>query len=476
MDSVFHIIRYGTHADQKYLDQKNIMKTYTTVAFNGNMIAHSPSAIASFLLKLKLNDRSKGFFIDPITHAFQHDPRLLMTPPKNDRGKKMYNIRTWSFDPGKIKKSVAEMLSDYGGTIADVLYNKKRAVIPEDFDEDALSDLSQRVISYQKMILTNELKKADVLTYLNFAETYDSKFTLTRLEPDFLIAPYFFLETDLKWLDTNIRLLECSQFIEKETPITAQIVLSKELIRQPLLLNEIASKYMKIHPAQVMVWIDDFNEHEVDAEMLQGYLWFLKQFHDAKIPVINLYGGYFSELLTKFGYLNGVGHALEYGESRKVVPVGGGLPTNKYYFFDLHLRIDYKVASKVLFDLGFFDEETSENARFVRYQREICPCPVCKELLHSSMNNFSHFESTRIATITKSNGTTLRRTYAQIETKEACILHYQYSKYREFKEIERYSKSTLLSRLCDVYNKFNPLLEYIPLQYLPIWAALLRKQ
>lgn len=68
-----HLVRYGTPADQKFL-LGEFVKTYDQLVINANMVAHAPAALASFLLQRAKN---KPYFIDPQTHAFQHDITLL---------------------------------------------------------------------------------------------------------------------------------------------------------------------------------------------------------------------------------------------------------------------------------------------------------------------------------------------------------------------------------------------------------------
>ena len=50
----YHILRYGTNADKKFIDQNN--KYYDLLAINGNMLAYTPGALAGFIRKNLLNE------------------------------------------------------------------------------------------------------------------------------------------------------------------------------------------------------------------------------------------------------------------------------------------------------------------------------------------------------------------------------------------------------------------------------------
>ena len=69
-----HFLRYGTNAEQKHFHTDGLETLYDAVVINANMIAFSPDTIANFIVKKTV---SKPFFIDPITHAFQHNQSFI---------------------------------------------------------------------------------------------------------------------------------------------------------------------------------------------------------------------------------------------------------------------------------------------------------------------------------------------------------------------------------------------------------------
>lgn len=458
MDRAYHILRYGTHAEQKYFLRAK--DTYNAIAINGNMVAHSPAAIASFVSDMLIQSKNPNFtyFIDPITHAFQHDPVRLMTVNKKEKQQSII------YDPKKIKKSVSLLIDLYGGPIRRILIDEKRAVRPNDFNENAIKEFGSKVIDYQCTILHNELEKTDILDYVQFAKL-NSDF-----KPGFIIAPYFMLKSNLEWLDINISLVEHCISTYPQHEITAQIVISIDVLRNVEWVKQIAHVYTLSKPAHIMLWIDSFDEHEVGTTELNNFIMLLKLLKTNNITVTNLYGSYFSEVLMKLRLLDGVGHAFEYGESRPVIPVGGGLPTNKYYFYDLHRRIDYSLVSKILYELGYFDRNVEQTKRYKRYCKEICSCPVCKSILVDDMDDFKLFASTEIVLIPKKSGGYQRRLFADTSTKEKCVMHYQFSKYREFKSLKKFSINAIINDAINSKKRYSHYIDIETLSYLDRWV------
>lgn len=457
-----HILRYGTNAEQKYIEQ--IKNTFDLLAFNGNMLAYTPGAIAGFIMMYVLTSkRSKGYFIDPITHAFQHD---VMTISTHDEKEDVY----------KIKKSVVRLIEAYGEPIISNLKNHV-SVSPSHFNTSEVKrSFCKNVLDFQLNTVMNELGKKDYIDYISKASL-----DISRLRPCFVIAPYFYLTTrptELRWLPLNCEFLELAKSLTSDQEVYAQLVVSKEILTNSDFRKNILDSYIKVNPDGVLLWIDKFDDHDATISELNGFVEIIKQFNKNGIPIYNLYGGFFSTILTSFkdelGFeLNGVGHALEYGESRAVVPVGGGIPTNKYYYYPLHNRLDYKDASNILKTLGYFSIPPQDGAK--EYKKNICHCPTCMEVIQDNINNFSLFENTEFYNVTL-HGVKQKRSYASQDTKAICVLHYQYNKFKEFDEVEKRNINNFLSSLESSYNKYLPLESAIDksFDYLNKWASVLR--
>lgn len=468
--NVKHILRYGTAADQTHLE--DMINTYDILAINGNMVAFMPGAIATFLVSNFINKPNKGYFIDPLTHAFQHNIDFL----KSKKTKKNPNPT--------IKSSIRKMIEQYDEPVLSII-SSENVVIPEDFDDEKIKHtFCENVLKFQLNTVTTQLKEKKMLQYLDYGG-----FTLDAIFPEFLIAPYFYLTTNTfdEWCPLNIEMIEKSSAIIEELcegkPLFAELVISKDVLIDSSQLKEIINQYGNCSASGIAIWIDDFNEQEIGIELLRNYIKLVKDLSNKGKIVYNLYGGFFSIMLTssnlncKDFILNGVGHGLEYGESRPVVPVGGGLPTSKYYFYPLHQRLDFNTSYNLLSYLNIIYPTKPQGGNYKEYEHKICNCPTCLEVLDGNMNNFIKFESTEIYTINYKNGPQ-RRKKASKETKEYCLKHYLYSKNKEFTKVFSLEKKQMVKKLLETYDiyKKSRKLSLEELSYLKNWAKVLDEQ
>lgn len=454
-DKPIHILRYGTNADQKYIEEMN--RTVRYIHLNANMLAYSPASISEFLM-VNCIGGDRFFFIDPITHAFQHSIDKIQSFSKKD-------------NKFVIKKSIKKLLDFYGDPVKESI-NNNIVVTPDCFtDESTCVEFCKNILDFQQNTIRTFVDKKGLLDYF---DTNDP--TLNNINPTFLIAPYFYLEpnTYTDWLDINTKLIKiCNTLTDK--PIFAELILNKSVLENTFMRRDVIRKYIDSGVSTILLWIDDFDEHTVSYYSLNMYSKLVKDFYKAGIKVINLYGGYFSTLLTSFenelGFkLYGVGHGLEYGESRAVVPVGGGIPTSKYYYYPLHERLDYRLATQLLIAKGYIPEDKSPDAYF----DNICNCPTCKNIIGNNIDNFNKFENTEFYTV-KLRGSEQKRPYASQETKRLCILHFQYCKHREFVKLNSISLKEAILKLNATYEEYNSLhiLGSDQIYHLKNWSSLL---
>ena len=328
MNKVTHLLRYGTAAEKTHLERT--INTYDYLIINGNSAAFVSRAIAKFVVEQFFNKPEKGFVIDPITYAFQQNIDLLKSKTKN--GEKM------------IKKSISMLIEKYGEPIDKIL--RDIPVKPTDFSDPAvLHKFCYNVLKFQYLIIDDYITDNELKKYLEYA----TKMPLEQFHPKLLIAPYFYLnpnEADFdSWLEINIQFLNLSIKSTKENfsdlPVFGQIVINKDTLLNQTYIQKITKAYDQCNCSGINIWIDGFDEHEDNQNLLNGFIDFLHRLK--RKPVYNMYGSFFSILLThkSIKLLNGVSHGMEYGENREVYPVGGGLPVSKYYYLPLHQRKDF---------------------------------------------------------------------------------------------------------------------------------------
>lgn len=346
-----HWLRYGTPAEQKHFDLKEY---YDGVAINGNMVAYSPKALGGFVVALR-----KPFFIDPQTHAFQHE------------------IETVLNDSGVPKASIANLAKYYG--TEDVL-SQKKALGPSDLaSPEKKNDFVGKVIDFQTNIFQEKILASEDGKYVEFAISNGGGKVATEIfQPSFVIPPYFYLDlTNFdSWLPMNIELAMVAAAKFPKLEMAAQLVLDKSVLLDKEKCKKIVEAYSKISIKRILLWVDAFAEDEAEESELSAFIDLVQSLALKSKEVYNVYGGYFSILLTKIeNGLAGVSHGLEYGESRAVVPVGGGIPMAKYYYPPIHKRIKYPELVKILLSKNWMDGANNSD-----FHDQVCACKQCRNI------------------------------------------------------------------------------------------------
>ncbi|MGJ3241511.1 MAG: hypothetical protein ACFE0O_00930 [Opitutales bacterium] len=364
-----HWVRYGTAGDQKYLVGE-FKETYDQLVVNGNMVAHMPSALSHFITQ----SAQKPFVIDPQTHAFAHDLTHLQSTSKSSEG--------------EVKRSWKKLLSFYGPEVNRIILEEERPLDPEDFaEESAREAFAQHVLEFQNNAITKELKEGEDREYLEFLQQETGIDPFIK-PPAILIAPYFYIDGPLyeDWLKLNLSLIDHSRkLVEGNTAfqqfLAAELVLSKDILGEQTVRDRIIEEYSVRSPDAILLWIDNFSEHNASEFELEHYKGLLGGFGEKDIPVVNLFGGYFSVALAKLNteitHLHGVCHGLEYGETRPVIPLGGGVPVARFYSRQLHHRLPPRVALRAIQALNGLDSAQTFHAN-------ICNCPQCLAVISAN--------------------------------------------------------------------------------------------
>ncbi len=444
MPALKHLMRLGTHGEKKYF--KDFKNSYDAIIINANMIAHTVNSMSTFLGC----ELSKPFIIDPQTYAFQSYTHLLQQSKNN---KDLSNT--------KLKKSFQALVDNYGKFLNETIVNQKRSIKHSDFigEENSLNleDLCKNVLDYQKNTISLETTtNSEYSEYIQYElENCNEKNTLT-LKPEFLIAPYFYMtrNTYTNWIDINIESINKSkEIIQSESEIYAQIVMDKDMLLDSKKINELCSKYKASSADGFLIWLDKFDEKDVSDLYLKNFIDFLKNLKAAEKPIYQIYGSYFSILLTK-DILSGVCHGMEYGENRDVYPVGGGVPVSKFYYPVLHKRLLYRDALDVLLRMNYLKDRDT-------YFSNVCNCKNCHEIINIPIEDFSKYGNVNSTTFKRKSGnreSTVTMDYPTTDAKDLCLRHYLYNKIFEFKHIETLSYTECANELNDSYNKYYDLL------------------
>ena len=399
-----HLVRYGSAKDQKYLVGE-FLSSYDQLIINANIVSHMPGAIASFVLQ---RAKRKPYFIDPQTHAFQHDVSHLLSGSEASKG--------------QIKRSYKKLLREYGEPVQSIVGGEHKSILPNDFSESPTRKaFCERVLRFQLNTVTHQTESSDDSKYYEFLKEEEILGTQS-LRPSLLVAPYFCLQKSnfSEWMKVNLACAKdaYSFALKQKIPLAIQLVLSANLLENEEELLSIAAEYAKLKADYFLVWVDSFSEQEASEEDLLAFTRLAEEL-GKKAPVVNLYAGYFSVILVHAGKLAGATHSLEYGEHRPVVPVGGGIPVAKYYVPVLHSRLAFRTALRAVRSLGGLDSIES-------FHSNVCDCSQCKRVITQDPDkNFLAYGKA----VLKSG-----KQFPTTETSDNCVRHYMWCKMREFSE------------------------------------------
>lgn len=279
-----------SHTEHKLL--KATGELFYGVSAKGTTVANYAS-----LFSLFINETKKPYFIDPHTFDFnfskQADKRLAET------------------------------------------YRLKEQVSYADFlDKNKRTKFEKAVISFQRDTVNNVLA----------TEAGELEEVTETFYPEFIIAPYFILSETLGPLDLNMTLIKESQpLLQKDEKLYAQICLSKEVLQSRLALDKILEKYLSLEEVDgYTFWIDLFDEYSISEDSLSNLKFFIQKLAESKKPIVNLYGGFYSMLLSEVG-LAGLSHTLTGGEKQDIQltqkEVKGGRVFTRYYVSKLKRKL-----------------------------------------------------------------------------------------------------------------------------------------
>lgn len=433
-----HWMTFSTFAEQRFFVYPT-PKTYKGVIINANMVAHAPDGMAAFLLE---RTQKANFIIDPLTHAFQHDIKYIISERENNQK--------------QVKSSISKLAGEYGEFFSEIVGSKP--ITPGDFNDlNKVKDMVSNCIEFQRKKLQTSKSVNAVSKYLSDNEK--------NLDPYALVAPYFYL-TEINYNDwlhvMKICWDEASNIQKAHEKLFVAIVISKEILGSEEIIKKISSSFPKTNG--FLLWVDQFDEQRASMLELKNFIDLCQKLKRNSSEVINLHGGYFSILLTGSlgeSVLSGVAHGPEFGEYRSVIPVGGGIPVARYYTPKLFSRIRYRDAFNIFRKLGWLDNSAL-------FYKNVCSCKTCKGVISDDIEKFTDFGSATSKQVTR-RGKITSIEYPTKETKEICLKHYLNVKKHEYDKAISRDKKDLLSELEDNRKIFEKIVGLDFVSYLEKW-------
>jgi hypothetical protein len=430
---------FATFNEQRYFAYPR-EGSYDGVVLNANMVAHAREGIAAFLMS-----KTEGlpYLIDPLTHAFQHEPSAIRNKFEN------------------VKSSIRALADYYGAPVQDLA--GKRPISPADFaDAKMLDEFVGRCLHFQKESLSGKMSASEWNQYL----LQDKK----ELEPYALVSPYVFInEANFRrWFPIAVRFVASAFQQRGGSKLFVPIVLSRGALLSGEVRDSILQYLADEHLDGFLLWIDDLDETEAAGSTLAAFLALTRGLKKRPSQeLINLHGGYFSILAAgNLGgaAISGVAHGPEFGEHRGVVPVGGGIPRPKFYLPQLHARIPYREAQAYLRDLGLLDDTE-------KFFRNVCDCTECRIVLAPGIEKFTTYGDSTVKLVRRDQGFT-RMEFPTSVAKQQCLRHYLERKAREFLFSANADRSDIIEDLRAGYLSFRDIAPESA-GHLAVWAKVL---
>lgn len=424
MKEVLKLLRYNTGTDKASFLKFN--KSFDGVIFNASILAHNVSAITDLIAVYE--DR---YIVDPQTYIFQ------ITKEKISKR-------------GKIKESINKYLDNLPQKM--VSKYKKEGELKISYIISNIKDLVDYNYNFQVNFVNNKMKEKDYAKYLDYVGII--------IKPKMIIAPYLMINSEYEdkiiddVLDFNIKSIELTEKkARNDVKIACQLVINKKALSK-LNIEKIKNKYKNLNIDYIFVWISDFNMFTATKKENEKYKELILVLNNNGLKPIMSYGGYDSIILCNKDSkirLYGVANSIGYGEKREIVPVGGGIPVIKYYFYPIHQRLNMEDVLLILKKSGFSDSEAKMMISAEKYYKEICDCNQCKKIIKNDFTNFKMYrESTSFST--KDGIAKERPTY---NTTVILNTHFMYCKIKEWKNVNEKTFTELKRELINNHKKYN---------------------
>jgi hypothetical protein len=426
-----HIYHYNTHAEKRYFLGPEHRDLYDVIALSGNIVSHSPAGTAAFLATA-----GKPFYIDPQTHAFQHATRHLKRDVSN---KEAGEAPRYEFKP-----SIRRLADDRLGPPFTEVIAQDRPLQPNAFVDqngqpkaEVIETVCHAVVAFQMKLMVGEMDDETL-------EYFDSE---NELQPEFIIAPYFFLgPPDPKtWLAINLASYKATRDLYPTTDAFLALLLPKHALDGPQ-QQHLLQRLEDCRPRGILLWIDDHKEEDLTASEALRYLKFLRSVKGCTDRLLVSHGGYLSMLACHpdiGACADGVGHAVNYGEYRSIVPIGGGIPMAHFYLRLLHSRLRHGDAASIIQPMGWLASDRT-------YTAQVCGCRQCHDLIGSegsADHAFASYGESNPVTFSRRDGSIVRLNYPTTSARQAAARHYLYNKAREVEEIGSRGLQELLDDL-----------------------------
>jgi len=399
--------------------EKDVLRQYSDKYYGLILEAHTLELYSNSTLNF-LKDVDNPFIIDPVTYKFAL-PSIIELADKR-----------WF-----------EKLADAYSLPIDAT---SPLVVPERLTDKVLNNHVEKVVDYQRGI-SSKLQSfmQSVAGLFLWMPEENTLFKRSDFSPEYIVSPYYIIEniasTSYKeWLDKNIDSIELTREILTENEkLLAVIALGEGAFLSDEALDEITQEYRDLKADAYALWVSNFDEITQAPDILRRFINFTERL-GKETPLFNLYGGYFSLLLSNRdkNLLKGIAQGITVAEHRDPFSYGG-FAVPRYYLPKLHLFTSHE-------DAGLLSSIPELK----------CNCPVCNGL--QGISDFSNMSITDT------------------------MIHFVHNRTMEAREVEEKRLNDLLNSLEKIYvlidslQQKSRLIKLVYYGHLKSWVEALREE
>jgi hypothetical protein len=290
-----------------------------------------------------LRDCKLPFFIDPMSYVWG------LNAPRSDGG--------------DLKKSFKKLAKKLDCELANTLGQQLIQTSKENSQEFA--EFISKTIQCQLLNVSTEEdpRRQSIERIKRFEEALGDR--EPSCAPYALIPPYFYFDNVVG--NPYSKTLFAAQFardssLSKQYRIYPCLCMDATVLRDQDQLRKVIADFKRYNG--INLWINDFDETKANERELVDFAKFVKEMNSQGAEVINLYGGYFSLMLSYVG-MSKLSCGICYSRSKDVLSQasGGGLPLR---YYEPHVRT--KLTNELMIRLYSDIPELFS-----------CECPVCSE-------------------------------------------------------------------------------------------------
>lgn len=337
---MLHFLGYG-NSDQASFRDPEVRRCFDVLTVPSTIASYYSDATAAFVLSSQLR-----YMIEPRTPLFQE----VLREPRASH----YTLASEMGD------TVRAHLIEHSGSEG----SNSVSFPPDFYSDDVCGEMVASMVDFQRQYggraerITARLDRYRSLLEKATGESSPIGQGEVPLGPTYILCPYFAVQSlSDEWWEVMGRIWNAARNLSNPETISPVVSMSDH----PLLRQAVESVPDDLSP-RVFYWIPGFDERQAGQHSLEQVRSVVTDLQERR-ELINLYGGYYSILLGKFG-LNGFNNGLGYSEHRDwpTLDSTGAAPA-RYYLRRLHGYVSTATATAIVETDGTF----------------ACECSVCRD-------------------------------------------------------------------------------------------------